>query len=69
MIIRMLKTEFGSVDGIRVAAYQVGSEYDLSATEGERDLASALVAAGIAEDVDAAPPTSKKAAKAAADPK
>jgi hypothetical protein len=51
MQIRMLKTENGSVDGIRVAQYIEGEEYDLTATDGERDLARAFVDAGFAEQV------------------
>lgn len=48
MKILMLKTENGSVDGIRVSVYVAGSEYDLSETPGSRDLAAAFVAAGMA---------------------
>lgn len=52
MKIRMLKTEHGSVDGIRVAEYIDGNDYDLSATDGERELAAAFLAAGFAESAD-----------------
>lgn len=51
MKIRMTTTENGSTDGIRVTVYQDGVEYDLSATAGERDLASAFVGAGMAVEV------------------
>jgi hypothetical protein len=55
MKIRMLKTENGSVDGIRVKAYEQGVEYDLTNTQGERELAAAFVAAGMAEEVEDTP--------------
>ncbi len=48
MKIKMLTTAPGSVDGIRVTEYEAGTEYDLSATAGERDLAEAFVGAGMA---------------------
>lgn len=48
MKILMLKTENGSIDGIRVTVYAAGAEYDLSETPGSRDLAAAFVAAGMA---------------------
>lgn len=51
MHIRMLKTENGSVDGIRVKQYPEGEEFDLTGTAGERDLAAAFVGAGLAEEV------------------
>jgi hypothetical protein len=54
MKIHMLSTERGSVDGIRVASYEAGQEYDLTATAGARDLAEAFVGAGLAEEVGAA---------------
>lgn len=70
MKITMLKTAPGSVDGIRVATYEAGAEYDLTATDGERDLAAAFVAAGLAEKAAPAPlnkaapaPQNKAAAK------
>lgn len=61
MNIRMLKTENGSVDGIRTAVYEADSEHSLTATKGERDLAAAFVAAGLAEEVtgDVAPKPAK----------
>jgi hypothetical protein len=49
MKILMSQTEPGSVDGIRTAVYAAGVKYDLSATDGERLLAAAFVAAGMAE--------------------
>lgn len=55
MQIRMLKTENGSIDGIRVTSYEADVEYDLTATAGERDLAAAFVGAGLAVDLDAKP--------------
>lgn len=51
MKIRMLKNERGSVDGIRVDEYLADTEYDLSATDGERELAQAFVGAELAEEV------------------
>lgn len=53
MKIRMIKTENGSVDGIRVKAYEAGKEYDLTRTDGERELANAFVNARMAVLVDA----------------
>jgi len=55
MLIRMLSTQRGSVDGIRVASYEADQEYDLTATAGARDLAEAFVGAGLAEEVGATP--------------
>lgn len=52
MRIRMLKTESGSVDGIRVKSYEKDSEYALTSTDGERSLASAFVGAGFALNLD-----------------
>jgi hypothetical protein len=60
MKIRMLSTAPGSADGIRVAAYEAGLEYDLTTTAGARDLAEVFVGAGLAEEVGAS--------KGAADP-
>jgi hypothetical protein len=53
MKIRMLSTTPGSVDGIRVATYEAGVEYDLTGSIGERDLASAFLGADMAEAVGA----------------
>lgn len=53
MKIIMRKTAQGSVDGIRVASYEQGVEYDLGATAGEIDLAAAFVGSGMAEEVAA----------------
>lgn len=53
MKIRMLESASGSVDGWRVASYEAGEEYDLTATAGARDLAEAFVGAGLAEEVGA----------------
>ena len=50
MKILMLKTTAGSVDGIRVTTYAEGQSYDLTATKGARDLAAALVGAGLAKE-------------------
>lgn len=52
MLIRMIKTENGSVDGVRVQPYVEGEEYDLSATDGHISLARAFIEAGFAEEVD-----------------
>lgn len=51
MKIRMLTTENGSVDGIRVTTYSAGTEYDLSHCQGARDLAAAFVGARMAVEV------------------
>jgi hypothetical protein len=71
MHIRMLKTENGSVDGIRVKQFVEDEQYDLTATAGERDLAAAFVGAGLAVEVGAEPvevdppdPTGEPAVKA-----
>jgi len=48
MKIRMLTTVPGSIDGIRVKTYDAGTEHDLSASPGARDLAKALVNARMA---------------------
>lgn len=53
MKIKMLETQRGSVDGCRVDSYEQGAEYDLSATQGERELAAAFVGAGMAKEVGA----------------
>lgn len=55
MRIRMLKTENGSVDGIRVKQFAEGEQYDLTATAGERDLAAAFVGADLAVEVGVEP--------------
>lgn len=64
MKIRMLQDQQGSIDGVRVSAYENGKEYDLSDTAGAEDLAAAFVAAGFAEPADA--PKVAKPAKSAA---
>lgn len=51
MHIKMTSTQIGSVDGIRAAEYAEGREYDLTNTDGERELASAFVDAGMAVEV------------------
>jgi hypothetical protein len=53
MKILMLKTEKGSVDGVRAAMYHEGEKYDLSATFGHLELARAFVNADLAEEVAA----------------
>jgi hypothetical protein len=58
MRIRMLKTENGSVDGIRVQLYVEGEKYDLNATDGERELAAAFVGSGMAVDLAEEPAAS-----------
>jgi hypothetical protein len=55
MKILMSETAPGSVDGISVATYKTGEQYDLTATAGERDLAAAFVGAGLAVEVGAEP--------------
>jgi hypothetical protein len=51
MKILMTKTAPGSIDGIRVTQYVEGAEYDLTGTEGERDLATSFVGSGVAQEV------------------
>jgi hypothetical protein len=50
MKITMLTTVPGSIDGIRVAQYEAGIEYDLATTDGARELAAAFVDAGFAHE-------------------
>jgi hypothetical protein len=71
MKIRMLKTTPGSVDGIKVATYEAGKEYDLGASPGAVDLGKALVGAKLAEEVadePAAAPVSIMSVKPAGGP-
>jgi hypothetical protein len=56
MKIIMSKTMDGSVDGIRVSTYMAGTAYDLTATEGSRELARAFVGAGWADEEGAPAP-------------
>ncbi|MCG2586496.1 hypothetical protein [Massilia sp. TS11] len=56
MKIRMLRTTPGSIDGIRVTSYEAGSEYDLGASKGAKDLAVAFVGAGLAEEAASVAP-------------
>lgn len=58
----MLTTAPGSVDGIRVTSFEADQEYDLSATDDARELASAFVGAGLAREVGAMPELSKTVA-------
>jgi hypothetical protein len=51
MKIRMITTENGSLDGIRVSVYNAGTEYDLTDSQGARDLAAAFVGARMAVEV------------------
>ena len=51
MKIRMKSTQKGAIDGIHVAEYLAGEEYDLSASKGARELAQAFVAARMAVEV------------------
>lgn len=55
MKIIMLKTENGSIDGIRVKSYEIGTEHDLTGCAGSRSLAAAFVGAGMAREVEAEP--------------
>lgn len=48
MKIKMLSTQNGSVDGIRVKSYAADTEHDLSDSVGARSLAKAFVDAGMA---------------------
>ncbi len=56
MKIKMLSTQNGSLDGIRIASYQAGSVYDLSGSPGARDLAKAFLGARMAIEVPPDPP-------------
>lgn len=51
MRIRMTETRDGSVDGVRVQTFQVGTEHDLTKTEGARSLARTFVSQRWAEEV------------------
>jgi len=53
MKIRMTQTVPGSVDGINVQSYHATHDYDLSASLGARQLATAFVNAGLAEELAA----------------
>lgn len=53
MKIVMKESVPGSVDGINTAVYEARHEYDLTGSDGERDLAAAFVGAGFAEEVKA----------------
>lgn len=58
MKIRMLSTQKGSIDGIRIKEYEVGAEYELGTSPGAADLAHAFIGARMAEavaDVTVAP--------------
>lgn len=68
MKIRMLKDQPGSVDGINIADYASGAEYDLTGTPGAEDLAAAFVAAGFAEPADAPQKSVAKPVKASPKP-
>ena len=43
MKIKMLSTQKGSIDGIHLATYESGSVHDLSASKGERELATVFI--------------------------
>lgn len=51
MKIKMLSTQNGSLDGIRIASYQAGSVYDLSDSPGAISLAKAFLGARMAIEV------------------
>lgn len=46
MLITMLRTQTGSRDGVLVELFRHGAEYDLTRTEGERELALVFVREG-----------------------
>lgn len=56
MKIKMLSTQNGSLDGIRIASYQAGSVYDLSDSPGAISLAKAFLGARMAIEVPPDPP-------------
>lgn len=51
MKIQMLSTQNGSIDGIHLSVYKTGSVHDLSASKGERELATVFVREGWAVEV------------------
>lgn len=55
MKIKMLSTQSGSIDGVRVSPYVADAEYDLTGSAGERDLAAAFIGARMAVEVGTAP--------------
>lgn len=57
MKIKMISTEKGSVDGVKVSTYDADSEYDLGYPAGALALATAFVAAQVAVEVTSAPPS------------
>lgn len=67
MKIRMLSTQNGSLDGIRVKEYHVGAEYDLSGSAGGRDLAQAFVGARMAVEIKGDAPADLPQSKPKAD--
>lgn len=56
MKIKMLSTQNGSLDGIRISSYQAGSVYDLSDSPGAISLAKAFLGARMAIEVPPDPP-------------
>ncbi len=66
MKIKMLSTQKGSIDGITLATYVADSVHDLSASKGERELATVFVREGWAVEVQLdAPVVEQKAIEAA----
>lgn len=56
MKIKMLSTQNGSLDGIRISSYLAGSVYDLSDSPGAISLAKAFLGARMAIEVPLDPP-------------
>jgi hypothetical protein len=57
MKIKMLSTQKGSIDGIHLATYEAGSVHNLSASKGERELATVFVREGWAVEAPPDPVT------------
>lgn len=69
MKIKMISTEQGSVDGIKVATFAADREYDLGQSPGSISLADAFLAAGLASPLDPhlAPPPDEPLSAATTD--
>lgn len=52
MRIRMLKTQAGSIDGVRIDTYQIGAEYDMGKSDKHIELANIFVSERWAEIVE-----------------
>lgn len=66
MKIQMLSTQNGSIDGIHLSVYKIGSVHDLTGSKGERDLAAVFVREGWAVEAPPDPATPAKSQPAPA---